>query len=181
MDRKVPHTITRRAFLGTTAKLAIGAAALLAGSTGLFYYGAVTHRKSPAAGPPPGNYARLGAAADLERLRGVTRVDYEAEYIDAWYTKPAKGFVYIAAGEDGKLLILSPACSHLGCSVVPATEAQRAGRPETYFWCPCHGAEFDAAGGATFAVERGLDTFEPVFLDGSVYIDIMKPIPGAGA
>ena len=180
MDRKVPQKITRKAFLGTTAKIAIGVAGILAGSTGLFYYGAVTHRKV-ASPPPPGNIVKLGAVADLKLLPGVAKIDYEAEYVDAWYTKPVSGFVYVAIGAAGELLIMSPACSHLGCTIVPATEAQRTDRPETFFWCPCHGAEFDSTGGATFVVTRGLDTFEPIIAGGSVYFDLMKPIPGTEA
>ncbi|QHW29922.1 Rieske (2Fe-2S) protein [Paenibacillus rhizovicinus] len=178
MDRKVPETITRRAFLSTTAKAVIGAAGLAAGSSGLFYYGAVKHR-TIGSDAPPNNIVKLGEIADLKLLRGVAKVAYEATYIDAWYTKPVSGFVYVTVGESGQLLIMSPACSHLGCTVVPASDAQQDGNKNMFFWCPCHGAGFDSEGGAVYAVKRGLDTYEPIISDGSVYFDIMKPMPGA--
>ncbi|QHT60838.1 Rieske 2Fe-2S domain-containing protein [Paenibacillus lycopersici] len=177
MDRKMPDHITRRAFLGTAAKVALGAAGLVGGSAGLFYYGAVKHRKVGSDALPP-NIVRLGEVADLKLLQGVAKVAYEAEYIDAWYTKPVKGFVYVTVGAQGQLLIMSPACSHLGCDVVPASEAQQGGNKDMYFWCPCHGAGFDSEGGAVVVVDRGLDTYEPIISGGSVFFDVMKPIPG---
>ena len=72
-----------------------------------------------------------------------------------WYTKPVKGFVYLTLDDAGKLLILSPAYAHLGCSVEPATEAQRKGKEDLYFLCPCHGAGFNRLGDAVVVVTRG--------------------------
>ncbi|WP_219836792.1 hypothetical protein [Paenibacillus sp. R14(2021)] len=108
-----PKRVTRRAFLSSAAKLTIGIGGILTGCTGLFYYGAVTHRKVGSEAPPK-NIVLLGKAADLKLLQGVTVYDYEAEIVDAWYTKPVKGFVYVTVDEAGRLLIMSPTCSHLG-------------------------------------------------------------------
>lgn len=180
MDRYVPRKISRRAFLGTAAKVGIGAAGLLAASSGLFYYGAVKHRKT-AKPALPANMVKLGTVAELKRLTGVARIDYEAERVDAWYAKPVKGYVYVTFDAKGELLVLSPACSHLGCSVVPAKKTQQNGNEDMYFWCPCHGAGFDSEGGAVFAVTRGLDTYEPIVHDGSVYVDIMRTVEGKEA
>ncbi|SFS71512.1 ubiquinol-cytochrome c reductase iron-sulfur subunit [Paenibacillus sp. BC26] len=177
MEEMKPARITRRAFIGTTGKLAIGVVGALAGTTGLFYYGAIKHRGNVNEGLPQ-SYALLGDYNWLMSLNKVVKMDYTAIYDDAWNSKPVKGFVYVAVDDQGMLRIMSPACSHLGCTIEPATDAQISAAKDksTYFHCPCHGAQFDRVGNATFVVTRGLDLYEPIVSGGYVYMDIMKPI-----
>ncbi|SDW20215.1 ubiquinol-cytochrome c reductase iron-sulfur subunit [Paenibacillus sp. CF384] len=177
MDEIRPNKISRRAFIGTTGKLAIGVVGALAGTSGLFYYGAIKHRGNVNEGLPQ-SYALLGDHNWLMSLNDVVKIHYNAIYDDAWNSKPVQGFVYVAVDQQGMLRIMSPACSHLGCTIEPATTAQinAAQDKSTYFNCPCHGAQFDRVGNATFVVTRGLDLYEPILSGGNVYMDIMKPI-----
>lgn len=176
MKEQVPRKMSRRAFIGTTGKLAIGFTAALSGTTGLFYYGARTN-KSEANVERPGNIVDLGNYEELSSLTEPTKFHYEAVHVDAWYTKPLRGFVYVASDSDGQLLIMSPACTHLGCSVEPATDVQRAKKEDLYLICPCHGAEFGRYGDTVSrVVSRGLDTFDPIIAGGRVYFDVMQPI-----
>jgi menaquinol-cytochrome c reductase iron-sulfur subunit len=177
MKEQFPKKISRRSFLGASGKLAIGAAALLAGSSGLFYYGAVKHRDRET-GEWPGNIVKLGELNQLAAIHNVRKISYETTVKDAWAEKPVKGFVYVRTAENGEPLIISPLCTHLGCTIDPVPEAERGGPGELFFWCPCHGAEFDLNGDAVKAVTQGLDTYQPIIADGSVFIDILSPIKG---
>ncbi|WP_308639425.1 Rieske (2Fe-2S) protein [Paenibacillus silvisoli] len=179
---KLPPGITRRAFLGTSAKLALGVAGALAGTSGLFVYGAMKHRDK---GIPvrPGNIVELGELRQLMSLNVVMKMNYEAIYEDAWISKPVKGSVYVTTEEDGSLLIMSPACTHLGCTIAPATDEERreAKNDQAFFRCPCHGALFDRRGHSVFLDLKRLDLYEPIIEGGWVYFDIMKPIKQAEA
>ncbi|SEO94463.1 ubiquinol-cytochrome c reductase iron-sulfur subunit [Paenibacillus sp. OV219] len=177
MKDRMPRQLSRRAFLGTTGKLALGVTAALTGTTGLFYYGAKTHKSEAEAEQRPGNIADLGSYEELAALTEMKKIHYEAEYVDAWYTKPLRGFVYVTKDQNGEILILSPACTHLGCSVEPATTGQREKTKNLVLFCPCHGAEFGKYGETvSTVVPRGLDTFKPIIAGGRVYFDAMQPI-----
>ncbi|SFL59023.1 menaquinol-cytochrome c reductase iron-sulfur subunit [Paenibacillus sp. 1_12] len=164
--------------MSTSCKLALGAAGVLAGSTGLFYYGAVqqSKRRGESALELPGNIIKLGEFNQLNAISSVEKVDYEATIRDGWVTKSNKGFVFVTKDADGKLLVISPVCTHLGCYVEQASEAQQSAKKNLFFLCPCHGAEFDVKGNAIGVVLRGLDTYKPVIVNSSVYIDILSPV-----
>ncbi|BBH22050.1 hypothetical protein Back11_33950 [Paenibacillus baekrokdamisoli] len=180
MNGRLPKKITRRAFLSTSAKLAFGIAGILLGSSGLFYYGAIQQKKREArmtrTSELPGNIVKIGEMEALKALQGFEKVAYSATIQDAWVTNSVQGFVYVTKSHTGELLILSPSCTHLGCTVEPATEAQRMKKKELFFLCPCHGAEFDKVGDAVGVVVQGLDTYKPITAGGNVYIDIALPI-----
>ncbi|WP_181909351.1 Rieske (2Fe-2S) protein [Paenibacillus taihuensis] len=177
MNNRMPRKLSRRAFLGSTGKLALGVAAALSGTTGLFYYGAKTHKNEAEAEQRPGNIALLGSYEELSALTAMKMIHYEAEHVDAWYKKPLRGFVYVTTDAAGQILIISSACSHLGCTVEPATDAQRKKTKDLVLICPCHGAEFGKYGDTVSAfVNRGLDTYEPIIAGGGVYFDVMQPI-----
>ncbi|WP_127589035.1 QcrA and Rieske domain-containing protein [Paenibacillus koleovorans] len=164
--------------MSTSGKLAIGAAGILLGSSGLCYYGAIQGKKQEelanATRELSGNFVKIGAFEQLNSIQGFEKIQYSAITKDAWVTNTNHGFVYVTNHEN-KLRILSPACSHLGCTVEPATEAQKKTKKELYFLCPCHLAEFDKAGNAVGVVDQGLYSYAPVLADGNVYIDILSP------
>lgn len=178
MNERLPQKISRRAFLSTSGKLAIGITGLVAGSTGLFYYGALKHRV-PASQEIPSHMAELGDLGQLTALQGMNKIHYEATIHDAWVTKPVKSFVYVSVDAKGGLLILSPVCTHLGCKIDPVPVEKRGGSKNLFFQCPCHGAEFDDKGNAVGVVSQGLDSYEALVAEGKVYIDILAPIKGS--
>ncbi|QYR19333.1 Rieske 2Fe-2S domain-containing protein [Paenibacillus sp. sptzw28] len=112
-------------------------------------------------------------------MEGVKKVHYQAVIQDAWVTKPINSFVYVKNDTKSGVHIMSPSCTHLGCEIEPAPEAERGAVNGLFFRCPCHGAEFDIKGNAVKAVSQGLDTFEPIIIHNSVYIDILSPIKGS--
>ncbi|MBP1993006.1 QcrA and Rieske domain-containing protein [Paenibacillus eucommiae] len=175
---QLPKKISRRSFLSTTGKLTLGAAGILAGSAGLFYYGALQQRKGmeKSSAEIPENVVNLGEFDWFQTAQGVEKIDYEAVIRDAWATKPVKGFVYVTKDETGKLVVFSPVCTHLGCTINPSSETEKKSRPEMLFSCPCHGAQYDAKGNEIRLQLPPLDTYEPIIAGGSVYIDISAPI-----
>jgi menaquinol-cytochrome c reductase iron-sulfur subunit len=176
MDKdQLPQKISRRKFLGTTGKLALGAAGILAGSTALFYYGSLKRGKASSMEIPE-SVVNLGEFDRFRTIKGVEKIDYEAVIRDAWVTKPVKGFVYVAKDEAGELIVFSPECTHLGCTINPSSETEKKTRPDMLFSCPCHGAQFDKQGNEIRLHLRPLDTYQPVIANGSVYIDISSPI-----
>jgi menaquinol-cytochrome c reductase iron-sulfur subunit len=177
MNERMPKKISRRSFLSTSGKLALGAKGILAGSASLFYYGAITQKKRPLQ-ERPGNIVELGVVSQLSAIKGVEKVSYEGSIQDAWVTKAVNGFVYVRNDPNGELLIISPICTHLGCIINPVPEAVRGGSKGLFFLCPCHGAEFDISGNAVGVILQGLDTFKPIISKSSVYIDLLDPIKG---
>ena len=70
--------------------------------------------------------------------------------------------IIVLAGESGPV-VLSAACTHLGCSVVWESA-------DRVFRCPCHGALFDAEGGVVSGpVNEPLKTV-PFTIDGETLI-----------
>ncbi|MGO4273726.1 ubiquinol-cytochrome c reductase iron-sulfur subunit [Paenibacillus sp. TAF58] len=180
MQGRLPSKITRRKFLNTASKWVIGTTGILAGNTALFVYGADQQDKAnkQTITEIPGHIVKLGEFDRLNAIMNVEKVIYEATFQDGWVKKTSKGFVYVTKGSKGDLLIISSVCTHLGCDVLPATIEQRSAKKDLFFLCPCHGAEFDKQGSAVGVVLKGLDTYQPIIADGSVYIDMMSPIKG---
>jgi menaquinol-cytochrome c reductase iron-sulfur subunit len=177
-NEKLPQKISRRMFLSTTGKLALGAAGILLGSTGLFYYGSLQQQRRVKASSAeiPDSIVNLGEFDRFRTNKGVEKIDYEAVIRDAWLTKPVKGFVYVTKDEAGELIVFSPVCTHLGCTINPSSETEKKTRSEILFSCPCHGAQYDTKGNEIRLQLRPLDTYQPIIASGSVYIDISAPI-----
>lgn len=180
MTVRLPRKITRRSFLSSSSKLVLGLSGVLLGNTALFYYGAVqgeiqVEQANGSAREIPSSFVKVGELEKLNAMTGYEKVTYSATIEDAWVKTAKQGFVYVTKDESGALVILSPACTHLGCSVEPATEEQRNRKKELFFWCPCHGAEFDKAGNAVGVVLPGLERYKPLLIEGYVYVDISAP------
>ncbi|MDR6551639.1 Rieske 2Fe-2S domain-containing protein [Paenibacillus qinlingensis] len=178
MTARLPRKITRRSFLSSSSKVVLGVSGLILGNTALFYYGVAHGQKQedPTTKEIPSSFVKIGEVERLKALTGFERVYYTATIVDAWVKTPKQGFVYVTKDERGALVILSPACTHLGCTVEPATEAQRSRKRELFFWCPCHGAEFDIVGNDVFMGLPRLETYEPYIIEGHVYVDIATPM-----
>ncbi|TMV51567.1 Rieske 2Fe-2S domain-containing protein [Paenibacillus mesophilus] len=184
MNGRFPKKITRRKFLSTSGKLTLGVTGILAVSTSLFAYGESNRRKRMGPKERPGNFIKLGALDRLTAMQGIEKIEYEATIQDAWVTKEMKGFVYVSNDADGNLLILSPICTHLGCTVEPVGEPDHgASSQDIVYRCPCHGAEFGSAGNATGNGKglQGLATFKPIIADGEVYFNLLSPMAGNAA
>ncbi|RKN86235.1 ubiquinol-cytochrome c reductase iron-sulfur subunit [Paenibacillus ginsengarvi] len=178
MKGRLPKKITRRTFLSTSGKLGLGAVGILAGSTALFYYGAMK-KKERVTPERPGSLVKLGGRNQLSTIKSFEKISYEATIRDAWVAKSVQGFLYVTNDAQDELLLMSPSCTHLGCSVEPVPEAGRSATDGLFFRCPCHGAEFDGWGNSVGSVAlQGLDTFKPVIVDDEVYFDILAPIKG---
>src|SRR5690625_206587 len=80
--------------------------------------------------------ANLGPLEELKKGEFPKKVSYELTIQDAWYEQDRKGFVYINKNKEAdSLLIMSPICTHLGCTAVDADmEMQNDG---VRFFCPC--------------------------------------------
>lgn len=120
--------------------------------------------------------ANLGPLSELEKGEFPKRVDYKVSVKDAWVTQEQAGFVYINKNKnDNSLLIMSPICTHLGCSVGEANAEQK--KDNLSFLCPCHAGEYDENGiNVGGPPPRPFDVFEAYEQDGNVYISIFNPI-----
>lgn len=119
--------------------------------------------------------AKLGSLAELERGEFPKKVEYKVTLKDAWTEQERAGFVYINKQEDGSLLIMSPICTHLGCTAGDAEVAMQ--EKGVRFYCPCHGGEYDEFGvNVGGPPPRPLDTFESIIQDGDVYISVLSSI-----
>lgn len=120
--------------------------------------------------------ANLGPLSELEKGEFPKKVPYKVTIKDAWAEQVMESFVYINKNnEDNTLLIMSPICTHLGCTAGDAdVEMQKTG---VRFYCPCHGGQYDENGiNVGGPPPRPLDTFESYVQDGNVYIAVLNPI-----
>lgn len=119
MERKKPAKISRRRFLGSSGRLVLGIAGVEIAAGGLFYLGAKSGKgqQEEQSGAKPGNIVLLGDKSQFDNITGVEKLEYSTEIQDGWVTQNRRGFVYVTKSKDNELLIMSPVCSHLGCTV----------------------------------------------------------------
>jgi len=90
-------------------------------------------------------------------------------------TKKGRIRLYKQESEDNSLLIISPICTHLGCTAGGADKDMQS--EGVRFHCPCHGGQFDEFGiNVGGPPPRLLDIFDSFIQDGNVYISIFNPI-----
>lgn len=81
----------------------------------------------------------LGSLKGLRKGPLPKKVDYTATLQDGWTERKTKSFVYISKNADDEMIIMSPVCTHLGCTVPFADEAQKVDNIE--FFCSCLGSQ----------------------------------------
>lgn len=162
--------LNRRKFLGRSLK---GTAGLLTISILPLGLSACNKSDKP---KDVSTMANLGALSELEKGDFPKKVNYKVTIKDAWVTQEQEGFVYINKNnKDNSLLIMSPICTHLGCTVGEANSAQI--NDQVRFICPCHTGEYDENGiNIAGPPPRPFDVFESFEQDGNVYISIFNPI-----
>jgi menaquinol-cytochrome c reductase iron-sulfur subunit len=180
-DRKKkesPQNSDRRRFLKNSGLLIGGSALFLGGASALFYNAALQNKKEGKGNlKKPDTLVYLGEMSEFEELSEVRQVGYKTEIQDGWVKNQVEGFVYVARGPENDLLIMSPICTHLGCTVPlpPSSVGQTGG--EVFFKCPCHGGEFDRFGNNIGGPPpRPLDIYAPVIQDNKLYFEYFSPL-----
>lgn len=79
-----------------------------------------------------------------------TRVTFSEHVDDGWNSKDIPNDVYVIAYQ-GKLMIMSHVCTHLGCHVDGSITNGQSVKPQfnngqDWFHCPCHGSLYDIYG-----------------------------------
>lgn len=120
---------------------------------------------------------KLGTLEELEAGDFPKRIFYSTTIQDAWHEQEMEGFVYVNKNEEeGSLLIMSPICTHLSCTVGDANQEMQ-NNEGIRFYCPCHGGLYDEYGNNVGGPPpRPLDTFDSYIQDGNVYISVLNPI-----
>jgi menaquinol-cytochrome c reductase iron-sulfur subunit len=145
----------RRGFFGQAAAVVCGGAALLVpAATGVAAFLNPLRQKSQS-----GEFLRLASLDLLPEGGAPQKVSVIADRTDAWSRFPAEpiGAVFLRRSGD-KVTALQVVCPHAGCSINFEASAQ-GGK----FFCPCHRASFDLAGGRTDATSpspRDMDSLE---------------------
>jgi menaquinol-cytochrome c reductase iron-sulfur subunit len=99
-----------------------------------------------------------------------TAVKFKAPQVDGWYYSEPELEAWIARDANGEIYALSPTCKHLGCTVSWAP----AGRAPDEFFCPCHGARYNALGKELAVATAPLDEYHVEIIDGYVYLGKLK-------
>lgn len=116
--------------------------------------------------------ANLGPLEELKKGPFPKKVNYQVKIKDGWEEQEREGFVYVNIKND-ELLIMSPICTHLGCTATTPEESKQ--KDEITYFCPCHGWEYDEYGiNIGGPPPRPLDIFKPYLVEGNVYIPILS-------
>ena len=84
-------------------------------------------------------WADVGSLDELSSITAPVKRLVTVEHRDGWRKVVSEKPVYVIKSDAGKLQVLSPICSHLGCSI-SWRESQN------QFVCPCHVGIFSADG-----------------------------------
>ncbi|WP_235929817.1 QcrA and Rieske domain-containing protein [Chengkuizengella marina] len=119
--------------------------------------------------------ANLGPMEELKKGPFPKKIDYVVTIEDGWITQERNGFVFIQLDEiNNEIMIMSPICTHLGCTASFAKEEQK--ENGTTFFCPCHGGQYDEFGiNIGGPPPRPLDLFQPFTKNGNIYIPVLSP------
>lgn len=84
-------------------------------------------------------WADAGPVSNYSSLQTPTRRVIQIQTIDGWQQSFSGKVVYVTKAPDGKVLVLSAVCPHLGCEIFWSAE-------KDHFLCPCHGSIFSPDG-----------------------------------
>lgn len=100
------------------------------------------------------SWSKIGKVEEFASLTAPVKRLITVEQVDGWRKIVSEKAVYILPMKDGVLTVLSPICTHLGCSV-PWIEAKKE------FICPCHNAVFAQDGARVSGpAPRAMDSLE---------------------
>jgi quinol---cytochrome c reductase iron-sulfur subunit, bacillus type len=110
------------------------------------------------------SWSDLGAVGGFASLTSPVRRLITIEQRDGWRKAVFQKAVYVAKQADGRLIVLSPICPHLGCSVAW-------NEVKGQFICPCHAGAFGLDGKRISGPPpRGMDTLETTVKDGRLVV-----------
>ena len=79
--------------------------------------------------------SRVGALNEFSPITEPVMRTIQIEQVDGWRKIVSEKAVYVTKDAQGKLLVLTSICPHLGCAVPWNKETN-------LFICPCHGGTF---------------------------------------
>jgi menaquinol-cytochrome c reductase iron-sulfur subunit len=139
--------ISRRSFFGALLSVGtVGMGAMLAAPVLRFVlYPLYTKQRGS-------KWSKVGL---IDRLPPIgsppVRKDVTFRQLDGWREVVTTESVYVQRLANGKCLVLSSICPHLGCNVSWQASSDR-------FFCPCHGSVFNSRGGhISGPAPRGMD------------------------
>jgi Rieske Fe-S protein len=179
-----PSLHERRGFIGKiTALLAATVALLTPAAVGIVAFLNPLRQKSQI-----GGFIRLTNLEAVPEDGSPQKFSVIADRTDAWNFFPNEpiGAVYLRRTGKDRVEAMQVICPHAGCSImvekkVSGTISEKV--PDTFFFCPCHGAGFDLSGkrlDATSPSPRNMDSLEVEIRDNSeVWVKYQKFITGA--
>lgn len=169
------NLVDRRTFIQRSAKGVAGLVITGAGIPLLLSACATGKASEKSAAVDTSSMIDLGEVEQIKQGPFPLKIDYNTKIKDGWADIPLNGFVYITQDTNGELLVMSPICTHLGCTVPYADEENK--KQGITYLCPCHGGKYDEQGiNVGGPPPRPLDIFKPVIQDGRMYIQALKPI-----
>jgi menaquinol-cytochrome c reductase iron-sulfur subunit len=106
----------------------------------------------------------VGDVSEFSSLSEPMLRTIKIEQVDGWRKAISEKAVYISKDQQGKLLVLTSVCPHLGCTVPWNKEKKQ-------FICPCHGGTFMPDGTRVSGPSlRGMDSLETSQQDGKLMV-----------
>ncbi|KEO84247.1 ubiquinol-cytochrome c reductase iron-sulfur subunit [Tumebacillus flagellatus] len=113
-----------------------------------------------------GGFADSGLKESDVKSDFPTMVDFKVHRKDGWIEENVKMRAWLIKDESGKIMAMSPICTHLGCQVAGTVDGNGNPKPsedgEWWFHCPCHGGRYTIYGINDKAKppQRPLDLYE---------------------
>lgn len=163
------HNVTRRQFLNYT----------LTGVGGFMAAGMLLPMVRFAIDPllQDSKAAELQSVVSEDELTETPKkYQFKVPKVDGWHKFDETKSAYIFKN-DGKVLALSPICTHLGCTVSWASDPAH---PNQYH-CPCHGGRYTKTGINIPGTPppAPLHVYDTTIKDGTVYLGEAHPRKGS--
>jgi menaquinol-cytochrome c reductase iron-sulfur subunit len=127
-----------------------------------------------------GSFVDVGLKESDVKSDFPTMVDFKVHRKDGWIEEDAKMRAWVIKQKDGKILAMSPICTHLGCQAAGSTDGNGNSKPsddgEWWFHCPCHGGRYTIYGinDPTKPPPRPLDAYDVKVENGKVLLGGIK-------